>query len=103
MITIDIITTTRAEYGLMRPLIRRMIEDPEIQMNLLVTGTHLSEKFGNTYKEIEKDGFPITAKIPILGEGTGAAGLPGRKVRSAGIHHGDRSRNQQPERYGDGD
>lgn len=75
MITIDIITTTRAEYGLMRPLIRRMIEDPEIQMNLLVTGTHLSEKFGNTYKEIERDGFPITAKIPILGKGTGAVGV----------------------------
>ena len=75
MITIDIITTTRAEYGLMRPLIRRMIDDPEIQMNLLVTGTHLSEKFGNTYKEIEKDGFPITAKIPILGEDTGAVGV----------------------------
>ena len=75
MITIDIITTTRAEYGLMRPLIRRMIEDSDIQMNLIVTGTHLSEKHGNTYKEIERDGFPITARIPILGELSGAVGV----------------------------
>lgn len=75
MITIDIITTTRAEYGLMRPLIRRMMEDSDIHMNLLVTGTHLSEKYGNTYKEIERDGFPITARIPILGSGTGAVGV----------------------------
>mgnify|MGYP000164501064 CR=1 FL=1 len=75
MIRIDVLTTTRAEYGLMRPLIRRMIADPDIQMNLLVTGTHLSEKHGNTYKEIERDGFPITAKIPILGESSGAVGV----------------------------
>lgn len=75
MITIDIITTTRAEYGLMRPLIRRMIKDSDIQMNLLVTGTHLSEKHGNTYKEIERDGFPIAARIPILGEASGAVGV----------------------------
>lgn len=75
MITIDIVTTTRAEYGLMRPLIKRMIEDPEIKMNLLVTGTHLSEKFGNTYKEIENDGFPISAKIPILSDEKGEVGV----------------------------
>lgn len=75
MITIDIITTTRAEYGLMRPLIRRMMDDSDIQMNLLVTGTHLSEKYGNTYKEIERDGFPITARIPIIGSETGAVGV----------------------------
>lgn len=75
MITIDVITTTRAEYGLMRPLIRRMIEDSDIQMNLIVTGTHLSEKYGNTYKEIERDGFPIAARIPILGEMSGAIGV----------------------------
>lgn len=75
MITIDVVTTTRAEYGLMRPLLRRMIEDTGIQMNLLVTGTHLSEKFGNTYKEIEKDGFPIAVKIPILSEFSGPVGV----------------------------
>lgn len=75
MITIDVVTTTRAEYGLMRPLIRRMMEDSDIELNLLVTGTHLSEKFGNTYREIEKDGFPIAAKIPILSDKSGAVGV----------------------------
>ncbi len=66
MIRINILTTTRAEYGLMRPLIRRMHKDPEIEMHLVVTGTHLDEKYGMTYREIEKDGFPIHKKIEIL-------------------------------------
>lgn len=72
MIRINILTTTRAEYGLMRPLIRRMLEDDDIQMHLVVTGTHLDEKYGLTYKEIEKDEFPIYKKIPILSEKSGA-------------------------------
>lgn len=75
MISIDIITTTRAEYGLMRPLIKRMREDADIQMNLLVTGTHLSEQHGYTFKEIEDDGYRINAKIPILSEKKGVEGV----------------------------
>lgn len=71
MININILTTTRAEYGLMRPLIKRMMEDPEIDMHLVVTGTHLDEKYGMTYKEIEKDGFPIHKKIEILSAKSG--------------------------------
>ena len=66
MIRINILTTTRAEYGLMRPLIRTMFDDQEIELHLVVTGTHLDEKYGLTYKEIEKDGFPIHRKIEIL-------------------------------------
>lgn len=71
MIKIDIVTTTRAEYGLMRPLIRRMSEDADIAVKLLVTGTHLSDKFGYTFAEIEKDGFCETEKIPILSDKSG--------------------------------
>lgn len=68
---IDVLTATRAEYGLMRPIIRKMQEDEEIDLRLLVTGTHLSEKYGLTYKEIENDNIPIFAKIPILSDSTG--------------------------------
>ena len=71
MINIDIVTTTRAEYGLMRPLIKRMSEDAEIKVKLLVTGTHLSEKFGYTISEIKKDNFCPTVELPILSEDTG--------------------------------
>ena len=66
MIKINLLTTTRAEYGLMRPLIRRMLSEPDIQMRLVVTGTHLDEKFGSTFHEIENDRIPIYKKIEIL-------------------------------------
>ena len=66
---IAVITATRAEYGLLCPLIRRISEDESLNLNLLVTGTHLSEKYGFTKNEIEKDGFPIRACIPILESG----------------------------------
>jgi len=71
MIKIDIVTTTRAEYGLMRPLIKRMSGDAEIDVKLLVTGTHLSEKYGYTFSEIKKDNFCSTVQIPILGNSLG--------------------------------
>ena len=77
MIKIDLLTTTRAEYGLMRPLIRRMMNDPEIQMRLLVTGTHVDERFGATCREIENDGIPIYRKISILGDKEGALFVSG--------------------------
>ena len=72
MIKIALLTATRAEYGLMRPLIKALREDEDIELKLLVTGTHLSEEHGMTYHEIEKDDNEIDAKIPILSEKRGA-------------------------------
>ncbi len=66
---IAIVTATRAEYGILKPLIMKLNNDEDIELQLLVTGTHLSEKYGNTQMEIEKDGFPIYKRIPILVEG----------------------------------
>lgn len=60
-----IITGTRAEFGLLEPLIRRFLNDSEIDLQLVVTGSHLSEKFGNTQDEIEKAGIPIYKRIRI--------------------------------------
>ena len=54
---ICVVTGTRAEYGLLENLIRKLKNDKSINLKLLVTGMHLSEDFGNTYKEIIKDGF----------------------------------------------
>lgn len=64
-----IVTATRAEYGILRPLIIKMREDTDIDLQLLVTGTHLCSEYGNTQAEIESDGIPIFRKIPILSEG----------------------------------
>jgi GDP/UDP-N,N'-diacetylbacillosamine 2-epimerase (hydrolysing) len=61
---IAIITATRAEYGLLKPLIQKVQEDASLELQLIVTGAHLSCSFGETYQEIEKE-FPITAKIPL--------------------------------------
>jgi len=61
---IAIITATRAEYGLLKPLIRKVQENASLELQLIVTGAHLSHSFGQTYKEIENE-FPIIAKIPL--------------------------------------
>lgn len=63
---ICVVTTTRAEYGLLYPLIQRLLACREWETQLVVTGTHLEPEFGNTYQEVEGDGIPIFAKIPIL-------------------------------------
>ncbi|MBQ6946798.1 MAG: UDP-N-acetylglucosamine 2-epimerase (hydrolyzing) [Clostridia bacterium] len=68
MIKIAVLTTTRAEYGLMKQLLFRMNDDPEIKMCLLVTGTHLLPQFGMTVDEIKKDRLPIAAELPIIVE-----------------------------------
>lgn len=65
MITIAVVTATRAEYGNLRPFIKELMSQG-IKVNLVVTGTHLSPAFGMTVQEIIDDGFPIAAQIPIL-------------------------------------
>ena len=61
-----ILTATRAEYGLLKPLIRKLLNDPDIIINLAVTGAHLSAEFGMTIREIENDKITIDKKIEIL-------------------------------------
>lgn len=72
---IAIATATRAEYGILHPLLVRLMEEKEFDVQLLVTGTHLEEQFGYTVKEIEKDGIPIARKIPILAEDNSPYGI----------------------------
>lgn len=63
---ICVITGTRAEYGLLSRLMKMIQDDPNTQLQIIATNMHLSPKFGNTYQEIEKDGFTIDYKIPII-------------------------------------
>lgn len=63
---ISVLTATRAEYGLLKPIIRKLNNVEEFDVRIVVTGAHLSPEFGLTYKEIEKDGFLIDEKIEIL-------------------------------------
>ncbi len=67
MIKIAVITATRAEYGLLSPVIRelRKRENDRVKIDLVVTGTHLSEAYGMTIREIEADGCRVDYRIPI--------------------------------------
>ncbi len=63
---ICVVTGTRAEYGLLKPVIKKINSDNMLQLRLVVTGMHLSPEFGATYTEIERDGYLIDEKIDIL-------------------------------------
>lgn len=63
---IAVITGTRADYGLLYWLLKEIERDKDLELQLIVTGMHLSPEFGLTYKEIEKDGFEIDDKVEML-------------------------------------
>lgn len=63
---ICILTATRAEYGLLKPIIQKFISNNEFEIRVVVTGMHLSPEFGLTYREIEEDGILIDRKIEML-------------------------------------
>lgn len=58
-----VVTTGRSDYGLCRPVMDRIAEEPGLDYSLLVSGAHLSERSGLTVREIEADGRPIAARI----------------------------------------
>lgn len=63
---ICVITGTRAEYGLLHWLMKGLQSEAGLQLQLIVTGMHLSPEFGLTYQAIEADGFFIDAKVEML-------------------------------------
>ena len=60
------VTGSRADYGLLKRLMKLIDSDPEMKLQIIVTGSHLSSKHGFTYKEIEEDGFQIHFKVDII-------------------------------------
>ncbi len=66
MRAIAVVTTSRADYGIYRPLLRRLADDRGIDLQLIVGGMHLKAEFGDTIGEIESDGFPISEKVDLL-------------------------------------
>jgi UDP-hydrolysing UDP-N-acetyl-D-glucosamine 2-epimerase len=63
---ICVVTGTRAEYGLLYWLMKEIKGDPDLELQLIATGMHLSPEFGLTYRKIEEDGFTIDAKVEML-------------------------------------
>lgn len=72
---ICVLTATRAEYGLLKNVIWKLQAEECFQVNVVATGMHLDQAFGETYKEIERDGIVIYAKLPILSGKEGAVGM----------------------------
>lgn len=60
---IAVVTGTRAEYGLLYWIMKKIEESELLKLQLIVTGSHLSPEFGSTYTQIEKDGFYIDSKV----------------------------------------
>lgn len=61
-----VVTATRAEYGLLNPLLKTLEREPNFQLQLVASGAHLSPEFGLTYREIEQDDFVIDRKVEML-------------------------------------
>lgn len=78
---ICIVTGTRAEYGLLTNLMKQIQGEEDFQLQLVVTGMHLSPEFGSTYKQIELDGFRIDEKVEMLLSSDTASGV----VKSMGL------------------
>ena len=72
---ICIITSGRADYGLLRNLIKKVFESKKFEYHLSTTGTHLSAKHGYTLREILKDKVKINSKIKILNYGDSDYGI----------------------------
>ena len=64
--SICIVTTSRADYGLLSRLMEEIRNDPDLRLQIITAGMHLSPEFGLTYRQIEQDGFEIDSKIDML-------------------------------------
>lgn len=66
MRTIAVVTTSRADYGILYPVLRCVQAHPALALRLVVSGSHLSSRFGLSVRQIEADGFDIAARIEVL-------------------------------------
>ena len=66
---ISVTTGSRSEYGILRSVLDEIIISKNLDLILIVSGMHLSKKFGLTLNEIKKDGFRIDAKIDMIPKG----------------------------------
>jgi len=64
--TVGVVTVARSDYGIYRPILRRIEAEPALSLRLLVSGAHLCPEFGDTVREIEADGFAVAASVHML-------------------------------------
>ena len=64
--SVIVTTGTRADYGILRPILDEIKNSKKLDLKLIVTGSHFLKEYGMTVNQIKKDGYQITAKIPIM-------------------------------------
>ena len=62
---ICVVTTSRADYGIYRPVLREITRRPDLELRLLITGSHLLPQFGLTVREIESDGYDTSERVEV--------------------------------------
>jgi GDP/UDP-N,N'-diacetylbacillosamine 2-epimerase (hydrolysing) len=94
--TVCVVTGTRAEYGLLRWVIQGIADAPELTLQIVATGMHLSPEFGLTYREIERDGFRIDRKVEMLLSSDSSVGV-GKSIGLGTIGFADALNDLRPE------
>jgi UDP-hydrolysing UDP-N-acetyl-D-glucosamine 2-epimerase len=74
-LSVCVVTAARSEYGAIRWVLDELLARPGMTLQLVVTGAHLSERHGLTYREIEADGITIAERVPVDVDAGGAADL----------------------------
>ncbi|WP_255210854.1 UDP-N-acetylglucosamine 2-epimerase [Methylogaea oryzae] len=72
--SVCVVSGSRADYGLLLPVMRALQADPAFRLQVAVTGMHLAPEYGLTYKIVEADGFAIDARVDVLVSSDTAAG-----------------------------
>jgi GDP/UDP-N,N'-diacetylbacillosamine 2-epimerase (hydrolysing) len=93
---ICVVTGTRAEYGLLYWLMREINDDKDLELQIVVTGMHLSPEFGNTYQQIDRDGFVINKKVDMLLSSDSKTGI-GKSMGLAMIGFSDAFNDLKPD------
>lgn len=81
MRNILVVSASRADYGYYQPILKRIKDDPDLKLSLVVSGAHLAQEFGMTVNAIEEDGFEIAESVPTLAPSS----KPGAISRSIGV------------------
>jgi UDP-hydrolysing UDP-N-acetyl-D-glucosamine 2-epimerase len=79
--TIQVVTVGRSDFGIYRPLLKRIASEPSLHCELLVGGAHLAPQHGSTVKLVEESGFPIAGRIDMQLTSDTPAGI----ARSMGV------------------
>lgn len=82
---IGVVTTSRADYGIYRPLLHGILAQPGLELCLIVSGMHLCPQFGLTVGDIEAEGMPIARRVETLLENDTPLGV----ARSLGLAVGN--------------